>query len=93
VVPPPLAPPLLELQGVEKSFPGQAKPILTQISVTVPEGQFAAIVGCSGAGKTTLISLLVDDRAPNRGEIRFAGNLWMHRPGTVVFQNYSPCRG
>ena len=59
VAPPPETnSPLLVLRDVEKTFPGRAKPILTQVSVTVPEGQFATIVGCSGAGKTTLISLL-----------------------------------
>lgn len=92
VVPPPgVVPPLLELQGVEKSFPGRAKPVLTQLSVTVPEGQFAAIVGCSGAGKTTLISLLAGLTTPDRGAIRFGGQP-LDAPGperAVVFQNYS----
>jgi nitrate/nitrite transport system ATP-binding protein len=84
-------PPLLVLHEVEKNFPGRAKPILTQVSVTVPEGQFAAIVGCSGAGKTTLISLLAGLTKPDRGEIYFAGKP-LGEPGperAVVFQNYS----
>lgn len=85
------APPLLELHEIEKSFPGCAKPILTHVSVTVPEGQFATIVGCSGAGKTTLISLLAGLTKPDRGEIHFAGKP-LEAPSperAVVFQNYS----
>jgi nitrate/nitrite transport system ATP-binding protein len=84
-------PPLMELRNVEKSFPGRAKPVLTRISVSIPEGQFATIVGCSGAGKTTLISLLAGLLKPDRGEISFAGKP-LDEPGperAVVFQNYS----
>jgi nitrate/nitrite transport system ATP-binding protein len=84
-------PPVLELYEVEKSFPGRTKPVLTRMSVSIPEGQFATIVGCSGAGKTTLISLLAGLTTPDRGEIRFAGQP-LTEPGperAVVFQNYS----
>jgi nitrate/nitrite transport system ATP-binding protein len=85
------SPPLLVLHDVEKSFPGRVKPILTQVSVTVPEGQFTVIVGGSGAGKTTLISLLAGLTKPDHGEISFAGKP-LEAPGperAVVFQNYS----
>ncbi|MBI3249505.1 MAG: ABC transporter ATP-binding protein [Deltaproteobacteria bacterium] len=87
------APPaaLIELRNVEKSFPGRGKPVLTRLSLAIPEGQFAVIVGCSGAGKTTLISLLAGLILPDRGEIFFAGEP-LSAPGperAVVFQNYS----
>jgi nitrate/nitrite transport system ATP-binding protein len=65
--------------------------VLTRISVSIPEGQFATIVGCSGAGKTTLISLLAGLLKPDRGEMHFAGKP-LAEPGperAVVFQNYS----
>jgi len=84
-------PPLLELRNVEKSFPGRAQPVLTRLNVSIPEGQFATIVGCSGAGKTTLVSLIAGLLKPDRGEIFFAGQP-LADPGperAVVFQNYS----
>ena len=89
--PPDALPPVLELHEVEKSFPGRTKPVLTRLSVSIPEGQFATIVGCSGAGKTTLISLLAGLTKPDRGEIRFIGQpLGEPSPErAVVFQNYS----
>lgn len=83
--------PLLELRGVEKTFPGRPEPILSQLDLRIPEGQFATIIGCSGAGKTTLISLIAGLLTPDRGEILFAGQP-LGPPGperAVVFQNYS----
>jgi nitrate/nitrite transport system ATP-binding protein len=83
--------PLLELRNVEKSFAGRLQPVLVQLNLSIPEGQFAAVVGCSGAGKTTLISLIAGLSKPDRGEILFAGRP-LGPPGperAVVFQNYS----
>jgi nitrate/nitrite transport system ATP-binding protein len=83
--------PLLELHEVEKRFPGRPEPVLSGVNLRIPEGQFAAVVGCSGAGKTTLISLMAGLLAADRGDIRFAGGP-LGGPGperAVVFQNYS----
>jgi nitrate/nitrite transport system ATP-binding protein len=82
---------LLELNKVEKSFPGRAEPVLADINLRIPEGQFTAIVGCSGAGKTTLISLIAGLTTPDRGEVFFNGQP-SREPGperAIVFQNYS----
>jgi nitrate/nitrite transport system ATP-binding protein len=82
---------LLEVRNVEKGFSGQPEPVLSQLNLHIPEGQFAVVVGCSGAGKTTLISLIAGLLTPDRGEILFAGNP-LGPPGperAVVFQNYS----
>lgn len=82
---------LLELRNIEKGFAGRAAPVLTQLTLRIPEGQFAVVVGCSGAGKTTLISLIAGLSKPDRGEILFAGKP-LGPPGperAVVFQNYS----
>jgi len=82
---------LLELKDVEKSFPGRTDPVLADINLSIPEGQFTTIVGCSGAGKTTLISLIAGLTTPDRGEVIFDGRL-SREPGperAIVFQNYS----
>ncbi len=83
--------PLLELRGVAKGFDRRPEPVLTGIDLAIREGEFSAIVGCSGAGKTTLVSLMAGLTLPDRGEIRFAGEP-VSGPSTeraVVFQNYS----
>ncbi len=48
----------LELRGVEFSYPGASHPVLSNVSFTAHPGQTTAIVGSTGAGKTTLMSLI-----------------------------------
>ena len=50
-----------------------AKPVLKDISVTIPAGSTVAIVGPTGSGKTTLISLLMRFYDIQSGEIRIDG--------------------
>jgi ATP-binding cassette subfamily B multidrug efflux pump len=64
VVPPaaPVIPDLfrgeVELRDVEFSYPGASDPVLRDVSLTARPGRTTAIVGSTGAGKTTLVSLL-----------------------------------
>lgn len=51
--------------------PGE--PVLRDLSFVIPEGSFSAIVGPSGAGKTTLIDLLLRFYDPQRGSITIGG--------------------
>jgi ATP-binding cassette subfamily B protein len=48
----------LELRHVQFAYPGAASPVLKDISLTVEPGQTTAIIGSTGAGKTTLVSLI-----------------------------------
>jgi ATP-binding cassette subfamily B multidrug efflux pump len=48
----------LDLRGVEFRYPGAAEPVLRNISFRATAGQTTAIIGSTGAGKTTLISLI-----------------------------------
>jgi subfamily B ATP-binding cassette protein MsbA len=50
-----------------------ARPVLTEVSLHAQAGQTIALVGPSGAGKTTLISLLLAFIRPQRGEILVDG--------------------
>ncbi len=82
---------VLELRSVFKDFAGQAKPVLADVDLTVAEGEFAVVVGCSGAGKTTLVSLIAGLVAPDAGTVLFEGKP-VTAPGperAIVFQNYS----
>ncbi|MEO3821711.1 ABC transporter ATP-binding protein [Plantactinospora sp. B24E8] len=47
----------LELRNVRFQYPGAAEPVLRDISFTARAGQTTAVIGSTGAGKTTLISL------------------------------------
>ena len=48
----------LELRGVGFSYPGASHAVLHNVSFTARPGQITAIVGSTGAGKTTLMSLI-----------------------------------
>ena len=48
----------LALRDVEFSYPGAAEPVLRNISFRATAGQTTAIIGSTGAGKTTLVSLI-----------------------------------
>jgi nitrate/nitrite transport system ATP-binding protein len=79
----------LELNNVSKSFGGA--PVLKDVNLAVEKGEFVAIVGFSGAGKTTLISLIAGLLKPTTGSLKL-NDLEITEPGPdrgIVFQNYS----
>src|SRR3954468_23899565 len=85
--------PFLELKNVSKGFgaTGSRAEVLRDINLSVEQGEFVAIVGFSGAGKTTLISLIAGLLRPDAGTMTL-NDLEITEPGPdrgVVFQNYS----
>jgi ATP-binding cassette, subfamily B, multidrug efflux pump len=48
----------LELDGVEFSYPGADAPVLHDLSFSVTPGQTVAVIGSTGAGKSTLVNLV-----------------------------------
>ncbi len=48
----------LELRGVQLSYPGADAPVLHDVSFTARPGQTTAVIGSTGAGKTTLVNLV-----------------------------------
>jgi len=46
---------MLELQNISKNFEG--RPVLAEVSLTVPKGATHALIGSSGSGKTTLLRI------------------------------------
>jgi nitrate/nitrite transport system ATP-binding protein len=84
---------ILQLSDVSKHYGEGAKrtDVLTGLNLNVQEGEFVAILGFSGAGKTTLISMLAGLIEPDQGGIIFRGRE-IDGPGPergVVFQSYS----
>jgi ATP-binding cassette subfamily B protein len=63
----------LQLDGVEYSYPGAEEPVLRDVSFRVEPGQTVAVVGSTGAGKSTLVNLVPRLFDVTAGEVRVGG--------------------
>jgi len=63
---------VLEFKNVTFSYGGK-EPVLEDISFKTEPGEWVSVVGSSGVGKTTLISLILNFYKPDSGEIKFDG--------------------
>lgn len=93
---------MLEVTNVSRTFSSGDHKVtaVSDVSFTVPNGQFASIIGRSGSGKSTLLSLLGALDKPTQGSIKVDGkdvtkmhdrSLIKYRCKTIgfVFQNYN----
>lgn len=66
-------PPQVELRDVTFTYPGQERPVIDHLSLTIRPGEKIALVGLNGAGKTTLVKLFSGLYKPDSGEILVGG--------------------
>ncbi|MFE1771471.1 ABC transporter ATP-binding protein [Streptomyces sp. NPDC059008] len=64
----------IEFDDVSFTYPGTARPALSGVSFRVAPGETLALVGASGAGKSTAAKLLLRFYDPDHGSIRLDGN-------------------
>ena len=64
---------LLEVRSLHAAY-GNVR-ALTDVSLTVAQGEIVSLVGANGAGKSTLMKALMGIVRPSSGEIRFDGQL------------------
>jgi putative ABC transport system ATP-binding protein len=92
---------LIELRAVSKMYPvgAGACRALEGVDLTIPSGQFVAVVGKSGSGKSTLINLITGIDRPTSGTVRVGGTRvdalgesqlanWRGRTVGIVFQSF-----
>ena len=75
--------PLLELNNISFNYKNQK--ILKDINLKINEGEKIALIGKSGAGKTTLISLLNGTKRQTNGDIKIYGKSFNN------LENYQDC--
>ena len=92
---------MLELRHVSKTFysgTGDAKRALNDLSLSVPDGDFIAIIGANGAGKSTLFNAVCGDFLTDSGTIELDGRditlLPSHRRAKMIGRLFQdPMRG
>lgn len=72
---------LLELDRATYIYPGTSRPALDQVSFSVDEGEYVAVVGANGSGKSSLLRLLDGLRVPSSGEVRVDSRLTSSEEG------------
>jgi ATP-binding cassette, subfamily B, bacterial len=63
----------IAFRNVTFTYPGAAKPSLSNLSFTIEPGEAVALVGDNGAGKTTIAKLIACLHEPTAGEVLFDG--------------------
>lgn len=80
----------LKISDLNYKYPSGSSNVLTDADMIIPSGMSVGIIGPSGAGKTTVIDILLGLLAPQKGEISFNGrdiksnlNLWLSMVGYI----------
>ncbi len=66
---------MIKFENINKLYYSRGDPVaaLQDVSFEINQGEFISIVGKSGAGKTTLVKLLIGEEAPTSGRVFFEG--------------------
>ena len=82
--------PNINLNDITFSYDDSGEPVFKNVSLSIKSGEVTAIVGPSGAGKTTLIDLILGIYKPNEGEIYLSSQSQRVNPESVLNFAYVP---
>ena len=88
------ATPVVEMRGVSKIYSGGDDPAVTDMDLSIEEGEFFSILGSSGSGKTTTLRMIAGFEQPTTGTVLLdgidaTGVPPFRRDVNTVFQNYA----
>jgi ABC-type multidrug transport system fused ATPase/permease subunit len=79
----------VELRDLSFTYPGKSIPAVQNLNLDISQGKIIAIVGSSGAGKTTLVDLLLGILTPQKGSILVSGKIPLEAiskwPGSIGY--------
>jgi ABC-type multidrug transport system fused ATPase/permease subunit len=79
----------IQITSISFTYPGRDYPAITDMNFTIPEGSVVAFVGPSGAGKTTLVDILLGVLKPDLGCVTISGlpplNAVAKWPGAISY--------
>lgn len=77
---------MIKLESISKHYKTGTNPALIDINLNVEPGEFISIVGQSGAGKTTLVKLLIAEERPTAGKVKIGDwDITEISPGVVPY--------
>ena len=63
----------IQIKNVSLTYPSKQLPAISHVSLSIPSGASVALVGLSGAGKTTMIDVLLGVLNPDEGDVLISG--------------------
>ena len=66
---------MIEIKGLRKRYPGEPHDILKDVSFEIKEGEYVALMGESGSGKTTVLNVLGGLDSTYDGSVKVAGQV------------------
>ena len=63
----------LKLENISYTYPNSSKPSIINVNLEINQGDFIGLIGPSGAGKTTLVDIILGFLKPSEGILKFNG--------------------
>ena len=82
---------MLDIEHLQKTYPGSSKPALEDFDLSVAKGEFVSLIGPSGCGKTTALRIIAGLLQPSSGNVLINGitGLASSRDKAMVFQQFN----